>query len=171
MVSADGKLEHCQALEISSHRELAPKICRLLEDSAVMRSGKDRNGTRIYGVISPTMIFLSETEGEREMRGQIVYRSTANVDLTVAKLPKGSSRSPVARLAVVVSASGEIESCDVVQKTGSPALDQVACSRGPTREQMEVVKDDNGVLIRSVQGNPLASNQLSPQAGQRESGP
>lgn len=124
LVDATGKPLTCGVAATSGSKDLDVKACA----AAVLRGkytpAADENGMAMYGVHRLRVRWVLESFFDPASR---VPKSPADLVLEVAKLPEGR-RSVAVALAYFVDEQGAIQRCSVLQSSGFPAFDTLACS-------------------------------------------
>ncbi|HTX50398.1 MAG TPA: energy transducer TonB, partial [Caulobacteraceae bacterium] len=118
------------------------KGCAILK-AARFAPATDGSGTAVHGLIDAQV---------KWPQGQVVVGASApDVELNLSHMPAGVTGRPVADLALTVSATGAVESCDVLKSAGRADFNSIACTTGVKDGQIAAAKDAGGRSVRSVQ--------------------
>jgi len=147
IVNPVGAVERCDIVVESEYSDLDAPVCRLMK-RARLKPAQDRDGLAAYGVIKKWTSWSIGSPASPPV--------TADVVLSLNRLPAGLSGKPLAKLVLVVAADGEVSSCDVAESSGSPALDKAACTSGVAAAQIAAVQAAAGMPARSVQSLDVA---------------
>jgi len=140
VISPLGRVQDCKVITSNMSPDRETKFC----DKIAMRpfsSALGVDGKPVYSKVEAFFMSSDKGEGSR--------LPISDVDLAVEHIPTGLPIHPRTELALTVDAQGHVQSCNVTQSSGAPALDAVACKAGVETADISPVKD--------AQGNPTVS--------------
>lgn len=116
-VSPQGRATACDVTESSGFAGLDTATCALLQNRARFEPAKDAAGQPVAGRFA-----LSTSWG----MGEHMVSSNIRLTLQAAKLPEDYRQS--VRAQVAFDETGRIHACDIMQSSGSAAVDRDACA-------------------------------------------
>ncbi|MBF5090715.1 TonB family protein [Novosphingobium sp. NBM11] len=116
-VSPQGRVTACAVTESSGFVALDTATCALLQSRARFEAAKDAAGQPVAGRFA-----LSTSWG----MGEHMASSNMRLTLQAAKLPDDYRQS--VRAQVAFDETGHIHACDILQSSGSAAVDRDACA-------------------------------------------
>jgi TonB family protein len=150
-VGSDGKIRDCDVEGTSGISDLDKRTCRI-----IMRRARFKPAS-IGGAAAPGVYRTTVTWAVADAPFDRSKVSSADIDVTVQRLPAGANSPTQVRVAFVVAPDGTKSSCVVDDVKGFeqienvPALVSIACDLIMEKYPATPVVDQSGVPITSVQ--------------------
>jgi hypothetical protein len=154
-VRPDGTVHSCTVEESSGYPWIDGYTCELSRRRARFRPAISESGGAAYGVYRLPITWA--------MHDAVRKRSTADLVLTVAALPKGVRSPATVRLMFAVDEQGRLSSCAAEPSRDVPKanllLVPLACEQLMKTYKAIPARDSAGKLVRSIQDGSVEFNR------------
>jgi TonB family protein len=145
LIAQDGSIANCRVTESSGYQELDKTTCYLAQKRAKFRPARDDKGQLAYGVYRSQAVWALP---ERT----ISANPGPDLEVSVSKLPQGTTEPPVVKLAYAVDMQGNPSSCTIMptSQRQPQVLVELGCKELLSNVPRQPVTTPNGQRVTAV---------------------
>lgn len=145
LIAPDGTIAECSVVKSSGYEEFDSKTCFLTQKRAKFRPARNSDGQAVFGV------YRGEVRWAMPER-KLPIAAAPDLELSLNKLPAGTTEPPAVKLAYAVDVQGNTSSCTLMPSSlRQPAvLVELGCKELMQREEGKPVLGPSGQPVPAV---------------------